>query len=71
MDDLYNGGLTGTIPSNLKNMDYTINGFSIKETIKEVLDRYEDMALSDWMIIDEIAEEIKEAFAVKLRMKQG
>lgn len=52
-------------------MDIICNGFSIKETIKEVLNRYEDMALCDWMIIDEIAEEIKEAFAVKLRMKQG
>ena len=68
MTDLYTGGLTGTLPSNLK-MDYTINGISIKETIKEVLIKCISPEYHEE--VDEIAEEIKEAFAVKLRMKQG
>jgi hypothetical protein len=69
MSDLYTDGFTGILPSNLK-PDYTINGFSIKETIKEVLMQLDDITL-DKLHVDHIAEEIKEAFAVKLRMKQG
>jgi hypothetical protein len=70
MNDLYTGGLTVTLPSNLK-MDYTINGFSVKDTIKEVLDLYEYYVQDRSGLIDEIAEAIKEAFVVKLRIKQG
>ncbi len=47
-------------------MDIIVNGFSIKETILEVLRKCESAYCTD----EEIAEEIKEAFAIKLRLKQ-
>ncbi len=54
-------------------MDIICNGFSIKETIIEVLQKYNNgyqIDLSD-NYLDEIAEDMKEAFAVKLKLKQG
>lgn len=54
-------------------MDIICNGFSIKKTIIEVLNTHtfgEEIYATDSKI-EEIAEEIKEAFSVKLRLKQG
>ncbi len=52
-------------------MDIICNGFSMKETIKEVFMKYKDDFPMNDAFIDMMAEEIKEAFAVKLRVKQG
>lgn len=55
-------------------MDIICNGFSIKETIKEVLQEsclYAPTPEDRDFEINEIADAIKEAFAIKLRMKQG
>lgn len=49
--------------------DIICNGFSLKETILEVLNRYETEGLLEYAEV--IAEEIKEALAVKMRLKQG
>ena len=51
--------------------DIICNGFSLKKTILEILREHEKQRYLDDADIDEIAEEIIEAFAVKLRMKQG
>jgi hypothetical protein len=54
-------------------MDIICNGFSIKETIIEVLNKYNNgygMDFTDEKL-REMAEDMKEAFAVKLRLKQG
>ncbi len=51
-------------------MDIICNGFSIKETIKEEMLKY-DYFDYNHDIVDELSEKIKEAFAVKLRLKQG
>jgi hypothetical protein len=48
--------------------DIICNDFSIKETIIEVLNQSENLPLQN---IEDLAEEIKEAFAIKLRLKQG
>jgi hypothetical protein len=48
--------------------DIICNDFSIKDTIIEVLTNSKNLALCN---IDGLAEEIKEAFAIKLRLKQG
>ena len=52
-------------------MDIVCNGFSIKQVIVDVLNPYEGINYLDEERIEKIAEEIKEAFAVKLRLKQG
>jgi hypothetical protein len=52
-------------------MDIICNGFSIKQTIIDVLNPYEGINYLDEERIEKISEEIKEAFAVKLRLKQG
>lgn len=53
-------------------MDIIVNGFSIKETILEVLNKYNIGHSMDFSYdeLGEIAEEIKKAFAIKLRLKQ-
>ena len=54
--------------------DIICNGFSIKETIIEVLKESCLYALTQEdrnYEIEEIAEAIKEAFAIKLKLKQG
>lgn len=49
--------------------DIIVNGFSIKKTIIEVLNQYgPEIYIGD--LIDEIAEDIEEAFAKKLHLKQ-
>ncbi len=71
MSELYTYGLTGTGISNLTaNMDYTINGFSIKDTILEVINKQRgiDFYNNDE---DELAQDITDALAIKLRLKQG
>ena len=75
MNDLYTGRLTGTLPSNLTNMDYVCNGFSIKDTILEVL---MDHAELDWFSrsiakqdVINLSQCITDALAIKLRLKQG
>jgi len=56
-------------------MDIICNGFSIKEAIFDVLNKYSGCTLStyekDDAYIGKLCEEIKEVFAVKLRLKQG
>ena len=52
-------------------MDVICNGFSIKQVIVDVLNPYEGINYLDEERIEKIAEEIKEVFAVKLRLKQG
>ncbi len=52
-------------------MDIICNGFSIKETILDVLKKYDKERYLDDCDINELAEDIKEAFAIKLRLKQG
>lgn len=47
-------------------MDIVCNGFSIKETIYGVLIQYINPTMSE-----ELAEEIKDAFSVRMRLKQG
>lgn len=47
-------------------MDIICNGFSIKETIYMVLVKYINTKMSE-----ELAEEIEEAFAVRLSLRQG
>lgn len=46
--------------------DIICNGFSMKEVIQNILDKYLPLKASQ-----EISEEIKEALAIKLRLKQG
>lgn len=48
--------------------DIICNNFSMKDTIIEVLTNSKNLELCN---IPDLAEEIKEAFAVKLRLKQG
>ena len=50
--------------------DIICNGFSLKDTIKEVMLSY-DFFDYNLDIVEGIAEDIKEALAVKLRLKQG
>ena len=52
-------------------MDIICNGFSIKETIMSVLKKYDRMGCLDYCPLDDLAEDLKEAFAIKLRLKQG
>jgi hypothetical protein len=54
-------------------MDIVVNGFSIKQTILEVLNKYNIGHSMDFSYdeLGEIAKEIKEAFAIKLKLKQG
>lgn len=54
-------------------MDIICNGFSMKAVIVNVLDKYNTgyrMDLTE-QELDDIAEHIKEAFAIHLRLKQG
>lgn len=51
-------------------MDIVCNGFSIKKTIIDVLNNYPpEQYIGD--CIEDLAEDIKEAFAIKMRLKQG
>lgn len=50
--------------------DIICNGFSMKEVIVEILNRHHDGYVTQ-KYVEEIAEDIKEAFAVKLGFKQG
>lgn len=70
MNELYTGASTGTVPSNLTNMDYTINGFSIKDTILAVLMLLNTYYHSE-QYLDALAQEITDVLATKLRLKQG
>jgi hypothetical protein len=62
---------TGTIPSNLTNMDYTINGFSIKDTILETIENHLhiNMEICEYLEVypEMLAQEITDAIATKLR----
>ena len=54
-------------------MDIICNGFSMKSVIVNVLDKYNTgyrMDLTE-QELDDIAEHIKESFAIHLRLKQG
>lgn len=54
--------------------DIIVNGFSIKDTIKEVLKQsclYAQTQMDRDFEIEEISEAIKEEFSIKLRLKQG
>lgn len=48
------------------NTNYAINGFSIKDTIQQVISQYNEDVDSDCL-----SEEITDALAAKLRLKQG
>lgn len=52
-------------------MDIICNGFGIKKTILSVLEKYQELGWLQECDIDELAEEITEEFAIKLRLKQG
>jgi hypothetical protein len=58
-------------------MDIIINGFSIKDTILEVLHEYHyagwfnDDSYIEESELEEIAESIQDAFAIKMKFKQG
>lgn len=55
-------------------IDIVVNGFSIKETILEVLREYEikdEIRFLACWTSEQLAEDIKEAFAVKLNLRQG
>jgi len=47
-------------------LDIVVNGFSIKDTIFDILSNRLDSEISETL-----SEEIKEAVAVKMRLKQG
>jgi hypothetical protein len=51
--------------------DIVCNGFSMKETIIDVLKCYEEITLKGNDIFDEIAEHIKEDFSKYLRIRQA
>ncbi len=76
MSDIYTGGLTGLGASNpIKNPDYIINGFSIKDTILERLMECAELhwfhrSVSKQDVIN-LSESITDALATKLRLKQG
>ena len=50
--------------------DIICNGFSMKDVIVEILNRHHNGYVTQ-KYVEEIAEDIKEAFAIKLRLKQG
>ncbi len=52
-------------------MDFVVNGFSIKDTIIEVLRNHRMPGVLDDIELDHMASLIAEVFAVKLRLKQG
>lgn len=62
-------GTTLTVSSTIP-FDIVCNGFSLKETIIDVLKKYEDVTLNENQVINEIAEEIKLELAHKLRIKE-
>ena len=59
-------GQTITLSQAIKTMDVMINGFSIKKTVLEVIAPHMDAELAE-----KLAEEIKEVFATKMRLRQG
>ncbi len=52
-------------------MDIVCNGFSMKKVILEILEDYQYNRNLESDYIDQLAEDIKDAFAVKLGIKQG
>jgi len=50
--------------------DIICNDFSMKDVIVEILNRHHNGYVTQ-QYVEEIAEDIKEAFAIKLRLKQG
>ena len=51
--------------------DIIVNGFSIKDTIFNFLKEYDKKMHWSQEELMEISEKIKEAFAIKMRLKQG
>lgn len=54
-----------------KKMDYFINGFSIKDTILDVLLNNNQLKRIQDADLEFLAEEIKNAFSTKLNLYQG
>lgn len=64
-------GNTYSIDTSKSKATFICNGFSIKDTILEILNDWDGFIMADQKNLDKLAQEITDALAEKLHLKQG